>query len=338
MGFALAAQMPVVLVGDIDRGGVIAQLVGTHALLAPEERALLKGYIINKFRGDLGLFADAFDTLRPRLGVRCFGVVPWFDKLRELPAEDSMALRQTARPARTGTLTIAVPLLPHIANFDDLDPLRAEKSVAIDLVAPGRPLPLCDLILLPGSKATLSDLAALRAEGWDIDIKAHARRGGRVQGICAGYQMLGRRIADPLGIEGEPDEAEGLGLLDVETEFTRTKLLVAAQGTDVASGAPIKGYEMHMGRTAGSDTDRPMLRLDGRADGAISRDGRIAGCHLHGIFASDSFRRAFLARLGVASDPTLQNDERIEGALDSLARHLTLHVDLDALLEIARAR
>jgi adenosylcobyric acid synthase len=338
MGFALAAEVPVVLVGDIDRGGVIAQLVGTHTLLAPEERALTKGYIINKFRGDLGLFADALDILRARLGVRCFGIVPWFEKMQELPAEDSMALRHTATPARPGALTIAVPLLPHIANFDDLDPLRAERTVAVDLVSPGRPLPLCDLILLPGSKATLADLAALRAEGWDIDIKAHARRGGQVLGLCAGYQMLGRVVRDPNGIEGTPGEALGLGLLDVETEMTGEKLLTAAEGIEAMSGAPVKGYEMHIGRTSGRDADRPMLKLCGRADGALSPNGRVMGCHLHGLFASDTFRRAFLERLGGAGDPTLDNEARIETALDSLARHLELHLDLDALLAIAHAR
>jgi adenosylcobyric acid synthase len=338
MGFALAAEAPVVLIGDIDRGGVIAQLVGTHALLAPEERALTKGYIVNKFRGDLGLFADALEILRARLGVRCLGILPWFEKARELPAEDSMALRHAPTPARAGAVTIAVPLLPHIANFDDLDPLHAEKSVAIDLVSPGRPLPLCDLVLLPGSKATLADLGALRAEGWDIDIKAHVRRGGRVLGICAGYQMLGRVIRDPRGIEGTPAEVEGLGLLDVATDMTGEKLLTAAQGTEMMSGAAVRGYEMHMGRTAGPDAGRPMLRLEGRADGAISLDGRIAGCHLHGLFASDAFRRAFLAQLGGVGDPALDNEARIEGALDSLARHVELHLDLDALLAIARAR
>jgi len=338
MGFALAAEVPVMLIGDIDRGGVIAQLVGTHALLAPDERALTKGYIINKFRGDFGLFADALDILRARLGVRCFGILPWFGKARELPAEDSMALRHVPIPARAGAVTIAVPLLPHIANFDDLDPLRAEKSVAIELVSPGRPLPLCDLVLLPGSKATRADLAALRAEGWDIDIKAHVRRGGRVLGICAGYQMLGRVIRDPRGIEGTPGELEGLGLLDVATEMTGEKLLTAAQGAETMSGVAVRGYEMHMGRTSGPDADRPMLRLEGRADGAISRNGRIAGCHLHGLFASDAFRRAFLAQLGSVGDPALDNEARIESALDSLARHVELYLDLDALLEIARAR
>ena len=315
MGFALAAKVPVLLLGDIDRGGVIAQLVGTHVLLALEERALVKGYVINKFRGDLGLFSDALDILRARMG-----------------------LRSTATPTRNGAVAIAVPLLPHIANFDDLDPLRAESGVELDLVVPGRPLPVCDLVILPGSKATRADLAVLRSEGWDIDLHAHARRGGCILGICAGYQMLGRRIADPHGIEGAPGVEEGLGLLEVETEFAGEKRLVAAQGFDTLTGALVRGYEMHLGRTAGIDAERPMLRLDGRADGAVSRDGRIAGCHLHGLFASDAFRRAFLARLGGAGDPALEHEARIDAVLESLARHLELHLDLDALLAVAHAR
>jgi adenosylcobyric acid synthase len=193
-------------------------------------------------------------------------------------------------------------------------------------------------VLLPGSKATRSDLASLRAEGWDIDIKAHARRGGAVLGLCAGYQMLGRMLRDPDGVEGPPGEADGLGLLNVATVFVGEKLLTAAEGLEVMSGAPVKGYEMHMGRTTGPDTDRPMLQLGCRHDGAMSRDGRVMGCHLHGIFASDAFRRAFLARLGGEGDPALNHEARIEAALDSLARHLTIHLDLDALLETARAR
>jgi len=339
MGFALAAKVPVVLVGDIDRGGVIAQLVGTHALLAPEERALLKGYIVNKFRGDIGLFADALDIMRAHMGVRCFGIVPWLDKLRELPAEDSMALRQQSPAApRAGGITIAVPLLPHIANFDDLDPLRAEPGVTLDLVEPGRALPLCDLVLLPGSKATRADLEAIRAEGWDIDVKAHVRRGGYVLGLCAGYQMLGRTVRDPRGIEGAPGETEGLGLLEIATELTPEKLLEEASGIELQSGAALQGYEMHMGRSAGPDAERPMLRLGSRADGAVSMNGRVMGCHLHGLFASDAFRRAFLERLGATPDPSLDNEDRIEQALDSLARHLTFHLDLDALLKVAHAR
>jgi adenosylcobyric acid synthase len=343
MGFALAAEVPVVLVGDIDRGGVIAQLVGTHELLVPAERALVKGYIVNKFRGDLGLFADALDIIRARTGMRCFGIVPWLDAIRDLPAEDSMGLRQiapTSRPDKTKStgIRIVVPLLPRIANFDDLDPLRAEPAVSIELVESGRPLPLCDLILLPGSKATLADLAVLRREGWDIDIAAHVRHGGHVLGICAGYQMLGRAIADPRGLEGEPEETQGLGLLDVATELAPEKILHTVDGIEVESGAAVKGYEMHLGRTDGPDTARPMLNLAGHPDGARSIDGRVAGCHLHGLFASDAFRRAFIARLGAAPDLQLDNEARIETALDTLARHLELHLDLDALLAHARAR
>lgn len=338
MGFALAAALPVVLVGDIDRGGVIAQLVGTHALLAAEERELLRGYIVNKFRGDLSLFADALNILRTRLGRRCFGIVPWFEKTRELPAEDSMGLHALPHRASPGAITIAVPLLPHIANFDDLDPLRAEPALVLDLVPPGRALPVCDLVLLPGSKATIADLAALREEGWDIDLKAHVRRGGRVLGICAGYQMLGRVIRDPLGIEGAPDDTEGLGFLDIETELTAEKRLIAAQGIELSTAAPVRGYEMHVGRSQGAATRRPMLHLQSGDDGAVSPDGRIAGCHLHGLFASDAFRRAFLTRLGATPDFSFENEARVEAALDALARHLERHLDLDALLEIAHAR
>ncbi|HEX7969249.1 MAG TPA: cobyric acid synthase, partial [Stellaceae bacterium] len=245
MGFAEAADVPVVLVGDIDRGGVIAALAGTEALLQPSERARLKGYIVNKFRGDARLFDGGISILRERTGLDCLGVVPFFAAARDLPAEDGMALDGWTRPLpRDGAFRIAVPRLPRIANFDDLDPLAAEPAVALDLVPPGRPLPLCDLVLLPGSKATLADLAALKAEGWDIDIKAHARRGGHVLGICAGYQMLGRRVADPQGIEGPAGEADGLSLLDVETVLTQEKVLLEAEGVDCASGASVRGFEM----------------------------------------------------------------------------------------------
>ncbi|MGH7035282.1 MAG: cobyric acid synthase, partial [Stellaceae bacterium] len=290
MGFALAAKTPVLLLGDIDRGGVIAQLVGTHALLAPEERMLVKGYAINKFRGDLGLFSDALDILRARMGLRCFGIIPWLDTLRDLPAEDSMALRSVAPRADRSGVRIAVPLLPHIANFDDLDPLRAESGVTLDLVAPGKPMPVCDLVILPGSKATRADLAALRSEGWDIDLKAHARRGGHILGICAGYQMLGRRIADPSGVEGAVGAAAGLGLLDVETMLGTAKTLRDVEGVEIATGQSVRGYEMHVGATTGPGAVYPMLRLRDGAAGAVSQDGRVAGCYLHGLFAGDAFR------------------------------------------------
>jgi adenosylcobyric acid synthase len=349
MGFAEAADVPVALVGDIERGGVIAQLVGTHALLSASERGRLAGYIVNKFRGDIRLFDGGIAAIGERTGLNCFGVVPYFEKASLLPAEDSMALAPHPNPLPAcgeresdpqrrpgeGWLRIAVPLLPRIANFDDLDPLRVEPGVELALVRPGQPLPLdTALVILPGSKATLADLAFLRQQGWDVDLLAHYRQGGHILGLCGGYQMLGRRIADPEGIEGEPGEAPGLGLLDIDTVLGSEKQLAETSGTEIASGAPVRGYEMHLGVTTGPGLARPMLDLNGRSDGAISTDGRIAGCYLHGLFASDSFRQAFLARLGAGS--TAHYDATIETTLDALADHLEQSLDLDALLAAAR--
>jgi adenosylcobyric acid synthase len=361
MGFAEAADVPVALVGDIDRGGVIAQLVGTHALLSATERARLAGTIVNKFRGDPRLFDGGIAAIAARTGLGCFGVVPWFPEAHLLPAEDSMALGH-AHPShaagagpfplpRAGEggarseageavgmypLKIAVPLLPHIANFDDLDPLRAEPGVELVFVRPEQALPgSAALVILPGSKATLADLAALHREGWDIDILAHRRRGGPVLGICGGYQMLGHSIADPGGHEGPPGEAAGLGLLDIETVLGGRKHLGQVTGTDLSSNAPVAGYEMHLGNTTGAGLARPMLRLGGRPDGAISADGKVAGCYLHGLFAGDQFRRAFLARLGAAPS-TLAYEASIDATLDRLADHLEASLDLDAILAAAR--
>ncbi|HTQ35194.1 MAG TPA: cobyric acid synthase [Stellaceae bacterium] len=340
MGFAEAADVPVALVGDIERGGVIAQLVGTHALLSAGERARLIGYIVNKFRGDPRLFDGGLGAIGECTGWPCFGVVPWFPQASLLPAEDSMALAALqsliARAKSGGPIKIAVPRLPHIANFDDLDPLRAELSVDLIIVQPGQALPGdVALIVLPGSKATRADLAALRREGWDIDILAHHRRGGRVLGICGGYQMLGCRIADPEGFEGPPGETLGLGLLAIDTVLGDRKRLGLVEGSDIASGTPVAGYEMHLGVTNGEGLARPMLRLGDRPDGAVTPDGRIAGCYLHGLFASDEFRRAFLQSLGAAPSG-LAYEALVEDTLDHLADHLAAHLDLDAILAATR--
>jgi adenosylcobyric acid synthase len=338
MGFAAAVRVPVVLIGDIDRGGVIASLVGTHALLEPEERALLKGFIVNKFRGDLRLFDDGLAIIRDRIGLPSLGIVPYFDAARRLPAEDAVAL-SSYEAKGAAAIRIAVPLLPRIANFDDLDPLRLEPDVAVDIVPPGRPLPEADLIMLPGSKSTIADLAFLRGQGWHIDIAAHVRRGGRVLGLCGGYQMLGRRIVDPQGIEGQAGAVDGLALLDVETELTSDKTLVEARGEDIA-GIPVAGYEMHVGITSGPATARPLLRLTNgvgsRPDGAVSADGRIAGCYLHGLFAGDAFRHAFLAGLKPRAASGISYEHEIESTLDALADHLATHLDLDGILRIAQ--
>jgi adenosylcobyric acid synthase len=341
MGFAEAADVPVLLVADINRGGAIAAIVGTHALLQPDERARIKGYLINKFRGDVRLFDPALDIIRDRTGLDCLGVVPWFAEAHRLPAEDAMALEEAVRDSTPSgdAIRVVVPRLPRIANFDDLDPLRAEPDVSVTIVEPGAPLPPADLILLPGSKATIADLKALRREGWDIDILAHRRRGGRVLGLCAGYQMLGMRVADPQGIEGPPETVPGLGLLDVETVLTDDKALILVEGTDRATGAGLRGYEMHVGTTSGADAARPMLTLaGGRADGAMSADGQVQGCYLHGLFADDGFRNAYLAGLRQGRSASgVRYDAQVDATLDALADHLERVIDLDRLLAIARS-
>ena len=340
MGFAEAADVPVALVGDIERGGVIASLVGTMALLAPDERARIKGFIVNKFRGDARLFADGLQEIAARTGVPALGLVPWFADARRLPAEDAAGLdsRTFGGTAATATLNIVVPRLPRIANFDDLDPLAAESGVRLQLIEPGRALPGdADVVLLPGSKATLADLAALREQGWDIDIAAHVRRGGRVVGLCGGYQMLGRRVSDPDGIEGPAGEAAGLGLLDVETTLSSAKALRQVAARDARTGEGVRGYEMHMGRTFGPDTSRPLLVLDGKPEGARDVSGRIGGCYVHGLFAADGYRRAFLRELGIDGGG-FAFDATVEATLDRLADHLAESLDPARILEIARAR
>jgi adenosylcobyric acid synthase len=337
MGFAVAAKVPVVLIGDIDRGGVIASIFGTHALLADDEKALLKGYLINKFRGDVTLFDGAIDLLRERTGLPCFGVVPYLAEARRLPAEDSVALDRFSDADQSGPIKIAVPQILHIANFDDLDPLKAERDVAVTMVPPGDPLPGdADLIILPGSKATIPALVHFRDQGWDIDIAAHIRRGGRVLGICGGYQMLGRLIADPEGIESPDGTVDGLGLLDVETIITARKTLTEITGDALDGLGPVTGYEMHMGRTEGPDTAHPFIAIGTRFDGAIAGDGRIMGCYVHGMFASDAFRHGFLNRIKGRARGLADYKSSVEDALDAIAGHLEDALDIDRLFEAAR--
>jgi adenosylcobyric acid synthase len=340
MGFAQAADVPVILIGDIDRGGVIASLVGTATVVDPEDGKLIAGFIVNKMRGDASLFATGMSFIAERTGWAPIGLVPHFRDAHRLPAEDVYGLDASPAiaPGAAGRrVRIVVPVLPHIANFDDLDPLRLEPAVDLVLLRNGAPLPVdTDLVILPGSKATIADLAALRAFGWDADIVAYARRGGRILGLCGGYQMLGQTIADPDGIEGPPGSAAGLGLIDVTTDLIGDKSLVAVTGRTIADDVPLAGYEMHIGRTTGPGTQRPLLRLeDGRCDGAVSADGRVAGSYLHGFFAHDAQRAAWLARLG-APQSSLAYEELIEQTLDALAAHLEVHLDVDRLLSLAR--
>jgi adenosylcobyric acid synthase len=336
MGFARAANVPVALIGDIDRGGVIASLVGTKSVIDPDDAALIQGFIVNRMRGDRSLFADGMQEIATRTGWKPLGLVPFFDAARKLPAEDAYDLNERRKFRGGGKIIIAVPLLPHIANFDDFDPLAAEPEIDLVMVERGSPLPICDLMILPGSKSTIADLAALRAEGWDIDIAAHVRRGRFVLGLCGGYQMLGTKIADPAGVEGPPGEAEGLGLLDIETTLIGEKSLTEVTGKTIANDTPIRGYEMHMGRSTGPGTARPLVRLsDGRFDGAVSADGLVSGSYLHGFFVDDRQRAAWIGRLG-GNSSLASYDAAIEATLDALAEHLEAHMDIDRLLSLAR--
>lgn len=326
MGFATSARVPVVLVGDIDRGGVIASLVGTHAILPDEDRAMITGYLINKFRGDVSLFDDGIKQIEGFTGWPCFGVVPWLKSAGRLPAEDSVVLERLVSKG-AGALKVAVPMLPRIANFDDLDPLAAEEQVELVFIKPGEALPAdAGLVVLPGSKSTIGDLKALRANGWDRDLAAHRRRGGRVIGICGGYQMLGTRITDPLGLEGEERDIEGLGLLDVETEMAPEKTVRNSSARSLEYDAPLTGYEIHLGVTRGADCARPSVAIDNRADGAISADGRVMGTYLHGLFGSDAYRRALLASFGVEAGAQ-SYCQTVDQALDQVAEELEAVLD-----------
>jgi adenosylcobyric acid synthase len=337
-GFAQAAGVPLVLIGDIDRGGVIASLAGTRAVVAPEDAALIQGFIVNKFRGDPTLFADGMTRIAEFTGWRPLGLVPHFPQAYRLPAEDAVAL-DVRRSHPHGDRPLAVALAyPRISNFDDFDPLRLEPGLEFLFLKPGEPIPgAARLVILPGSKATIADLETLRATGWDIDLRAHLRRGGRVLGVCGGYQMLGRRVSDPDGVEGAPCTVEGLGFLDVETVLGGEKALREVSGSCVETGALFTGYEMHMGLTSGPGCARPALRFaDGRTDGAVSPDGRVTGCYVHGLFSNDRQRAVWLERLG-ATPSGLAYEAEVDSVLDLLAAHLERHIDCDTLLSLARA-
>ncbi|OBQ74921.1 cobyric acid synthase [Mesorhizobium erdmanii] len=335
MGFATRANVPVVLVGDIDRGGVIASVAGTHLILPQEDRRMIVGYLINKFRGDVSLFDDGLKAIEGFTGWRCFGVVPWLKAAARLPSEDSVVLERLAS-GEARALKVAVPMLGRIANFDDLDPLKAEPQVEVVFVPPGKPLPEdAGLVVIPGSKSTIGDLLKFRENGWDRDLLAHRKRGGHVVGICGGYQMLGRTVRDPDGIEGSITEAEGLGLLDIETVMEPEKTVRNVSARSVPFDLPLEGYEIHLGRTTGPDTMRPSAVINGVEDGAISADGKVIGTYMHGLFGADVFRGKFLESLGVKGGGIDYRAE-VERALDEVAAELEMHLDCDAIFGLAR--
>jgi adenosylcobyric acid synthase len=336
MGFARRGDVPVVLIADIERGGVIANLVGTHAVLYREDRDMIRGFIVNKFRGERRLFDAGLADIERRTGWPSFGVVPWLPACASLPAEDAVSFAAPNGSCGDRPIRVAAPMLSRMANFDDADPLRMEPAVDFHFVPPGRPLPRdLDLVILFGSKSTCADLAFLRAQGWDHDIIAHARAGGRVLGICGGYQMLGRCIVDEAGAEGTAGTVDGLGLLDVTTTLHTDKCVRRVEGHCATSGSPLHGYEIHVGRTSGADCSRPLLQIGTRPEGARSPGGRIEGTYVHGLFGGDEYRAAWL-RAFDSADSEFRYEPSVEGALDALAEGLEEALDIDGLFKASR--
>lgn len=329
MGFAEAVDCPVILVADIDRGGVFAHLVGTLALLSDSEQARVKGFVINRFRGDIALLQPGLDWLEQRTGKPVLGVLPYLTDFH-LEAEDAIDRRQADKTGEV--LRVAVPVLPRISNHTDFDPLRLHPQVQLTFVAPGQPLPPADLVILPGSKSVRADLARLREHGWDRALARHLRYGGKVLGICGGYQMLGRRIADPHALEGPAGESKGLGLLELDTVLEPEKQLRNVRGRLSLGDVPVSGYEIHAGVSQGPALERPVAQLDdGRCDGALSADGQVLGTYLHGLFEGAEAREALLHWAGLEQVQAVDYPALRERDIERLADQVERHLDTDLL-------
>ena len=331
MGFAEAANCPVLLVGDIDRGGVFAQLIGTLALLSESEQARTKGFIINRFRGDIALLNPGLEWLEKRTEKPVLGTLPYLQGL-VLDSEDSIGVTQAAK--RNEVLTIIVPALPRISNHTDFDPLRLHPQVALTFVGPDQTIPAADVIILPGSKSTAGDLEWLKRQGWDKAIQRHLRYGGKVLGICGGFQMLGEWVDDPEGLEGKPGKVAGLGLLPLTTRMVAGKQLRNVSGVLLTEGAIVNGYEIHNGVSEGLALHLPLFEIEGRPEGALSEDGQIMGTYLHGLFDHPEACQALLTLLGLQGAEHIDYQAHRERELDRLADMLEAHIDMDAVLAL----
>jgi adenosylcobyric acid synthase len=335
MGFAEAVDCPVVLVADIDRGGVFAHFVGTLACLSPSERARIRGFVINRFRGDLGLLLPGVEWLERETGKPVFGVLPYLQGLH-LDAEDAIQQEQAAAAPAGPRLRVIVPVFPRISNHTDFDALRAHPQVDLRFIGPGMAIPDADLIILPGSKSVRADLEWLRREGWEARIHRHLRYGGKVMGICGGMQMLGMRLHDPLGLEGGPGTSAGLRLLDFETTLAPEKMLAQVAGCLALAGAPpVRGYEIHMGVSAGPALARPAVSLAGRDDGALSADGQIMASYLHGLFDAPEACSALLAWAGLAEPEQMDFAAKREASINRLADALEQHLQIDHMFGLS---
>ena len=329
MGFAEAVDCPVILVADIDRGGVFAHLVGTLELLSASEQARVQGFVINRFRGALSLLQPGLDWLEQRTGKPVLGVLPYLMDFH-LEAEDAIDQRQGGKAERV--LKVLVPVLPRISNHTDFDPLRLHPQVDLQFIGPGQPIPPADLIILPGSKSVRADLAFLRAQGWEAALQRHLRYGGKLLGICGGLQMLGRGLHDPLGLEGAPGSSPGFGLLDIDTVLEAQKQLRLVQGRLSLEDAPVSGYEIHAGVCSGPGLERWAVALDdGRLDGARSADGQILGTYLHGLFESSAASEALLCWAGLEQVQAVDYHALRERDIERLADMVEQHLDTGRL-------
>ncbi len=331
MGFAESVDCPVLLVADIDRGGVFAHLVGTLELLSPSEQDRVQGFVINRFRGDRRLLEPGLRWLEDRTARPVLGVLPYLHGLH-LDAEDAIDASQAAKDP--DALRVVVPVFPRISNHTDFDPLRLHPRVEVRFVGPGEAVPPADLFILPGSKSVRSDLQWLRANGWEQAIRRHLRYGGKLIGLCGGFQMLGRTLSDPLGLEGPPGTSPGLGLLDMDTVLEAEKRLANVHGTLVLGGVPVTGYEIHCGVSRGPALARPLVALQGRSDGAVSEDGQILGTYLHGLFESPPACKALLAWAGLAAPQAFDYAALREAALERLADACEAHLDMARILAL----
>jgi len=332
MGFAEAVDCPVLLIADINRGGVFAHLVGTLELLSPSEQARVKGFIINRFRGDIALLQPGLDWLEARTGKPVVGVLPYVMDLH-LEAEDGIDQRQIDKTAQV--LKVVVPVLPRISNHTDFDPLRLHPQVDLQFIGPGQPIPAADLVILPGSKSVRSDLAYLRAHGWDTAVARHLRYGGKVLGICGGLQMLGEQVHDPLGLEGPAGSSDGLGLLAFSTTLEAEKQLRNVRGRLLLEDAEVSGYEIHAGVTCGVALENAAVLLeDGRRDGAHSADGQILGTYLHGVFETPAACGALLRWAGVQDVQAVDYHALRERDIERLADLVENHLDTDLLRKL----
>ncbi|WP_339934695.1 cobyric acid synthase [Vreelandella glaciei] len=334
MGFAEAVNCPVLLVGDIDRGGVFAQLVGTLALLSESEQARTKGFIINRFRGDIALLNPGLEWLEERTGKPVFGTLPYLQGL-VLDAEDSIGLTHAKKANET--LNVIVPALPRISNHTDFDPLRLHPQVSLSFIRAEQPIPAADVIILPGSKSTASDLDWLKRQGWDKAIQRHLRYGGKVLGICGGFQMLGEWVDDPEGLEGKPGTVAGLGFLALTTRMVAGKQLRNVSGIVVADGASVTGYEIHNGVSEGQALSSPLFEINGLPEGAVSEDGQIMGTYLHGLFDHREACQALLKQLGLINGEQSDYQAHRERELDRLADMLEAHIDIEAVIALIEA-